>query len=152
LTLPPAGETLRGGVLLLHGATPADMDFTVFSFDGRVKSHILKDIAEHLSAQGFAVLRYNKRHVHGPGQFDPAYGRLSLADLLEDAEQALDALLARPELGDKPVFVYGWSEGSLLAGALAASRDDIAGLILQGAVAEPATDLFRVQVAGVTAG
>lgn len=152
LTLPPAGETVQGGVLLLHGATPADMDFTVRSFGGEVKSHILGDIAEHLSANGFAVLRYNKRHVSGPMQVDmAAYRALDLSDLLDDAGTALDALAARREVSGKPLFIYGWSEGSLLAGALAASRDGIAGLILQGAVADPAAKLFRDQVANVTA-
>ncbi|HEX7046312.1 MAG TPA: alpha/beta fold hydrolase [Gammaproteobacteria bacterium] len=152
LTLPPEGEAIQGAVLLLHGATPADMDFTVRSFDGTVKSHILKDIAEHLSSNGFAVLRYNKRHVSGPMQVDmAAYRALDLADLLDDAGIALDALAARPEVSEKPLYVYGWSEGSLLAGALAARRDDIAGLILQGAVADPATKIFRGQVANVTA-
>lgn len=151
LTLPAENDP-RAGVLLLHGATPADMDFTVRAFDGALKSHILKDIAGHLSAQGFAVLRYNKRHVHAAGDADlAAYRALTLADLLDDAGIALDALASRPELTGKPLFVYGWSEGSLLAGALAARRDDIAGLILQGAVADPAADLFRRQVADTTA-
>lgn len=152
LTLPPAGEPVLGGVLLLHGATPADMDFTVRGFDGKVKSHILKDIAEHLSAAGFAVLRYNKRHVHGAGRVDyAAFGKLSLADLLDDAGVALDALGSADAVEDKPLFVYGWSEGSLLAGALAARRDNLAGVILQGAVADPAAGVFRWQVANVTA-
>lgn len=151
LTLP-ADAPPRAGVLLIHGATPADMDFTVRGFDGTVKSHILKAIAEHLSAAGFAVLRYNKRHVQGAGRVDyAAFGGLSLADLLDDAGVALDALIAADAMHGKPVFVYGWSEGSLLAGALAARRDDLAGLILQGAVADPAAGVFRWQVARVTA-
>lgn len=153
LTLPPQGEPVLAGVLLLHGATPADMDFTVRGFDGKVKSHILKDIAEHLSMQGFAVLRYNKRHVHGAGRVDyAAYGGLALTDLLADAGVAFDALAGADAVKGKPVFVYGWSEGSLLAGALAARRQDIAGIVLQGAVADPAADVFRWQVATVTAG
>ncbi len=53
----------RGGsptVILNHGGCTCDMDETFIRPDGGVQSHIFKDIADHLTAHGFAVLRYNK--------------------------------------------------------------------------------------------
>jgi pimeloyl-ACP methyl ester carboxylesterase len=40
---------------------------------------------------------------------------------------------------------YGFSEGSVIGAALAARHPELAGLILQGAVARPFRELFRDQ-------
>lgn len=152
LTLPANSNSREPvpGVLLIHGATPADMDFTVGDFtggdfSGGIRSHILKDIAEHLSQSGYGVLRYHKHYVSGPMQVDyQKYAALSLTDLVEDARAALNVLRQRPEIDPERIYVYGWSEGSLVATALAAD-EEIDGLILQGAVAEPLQDVFRSQ-------
>ncbi|MDX1454778.1 MAG: alpha/beta fold hydrolase [Gammaproteobacteria bacterium] len=150
LTLPATSNGPVPGVLLIHGATPADMDFTLPKLGGGIRSHILKDIAEHLSANGYAVLRYNKRYVSGPMQVEmEKYARLTLTELVDDAAAALDVLAAHPGVDADRLFVFGWSEGSLVGTALA-ERRDLAGLILQGPVAEPIQAVFRSQWTEVT--
>lgn len=145
LTLPADASGPVPGVLLIHGATPADMDFTVRDFGGGVRSHILKDIAEHLSRNGYGVLRYNKRYVSGPGQVDfRKYAALELTGLVDDARAALKVLRNRQEIDAGKIFVYGWSEGSLVAAELAAT-ENTSGLMLQGAVSEALQEVFRSQ-------
>ena len=150
----PAGE---GGpfpaVLLIAGSGAADMDHTVVSpFEygptgPRVLSANFRAIAEYFAQRGFAVLRYNKRYVTGPGQADYArFYQLTLHDLLADAETALAALKAHPRVDPERIAVYGWSEGSTIAATLAAERSDIAALVLQTPVVYPWRETFLYQI------
>lgn len=151
LTAPSVGTGPFPTVILLHGSGPADMDFTYTAPDGTLVSAIFKDIADFLPTQGIAVLRFNKRYVSGAGESDFArYFNLTLEDLLADASAVLDAARANPLVRADKIFLYGWSEGSAVAAALAAQRPgDVAGLILQGAVARPWRDLFLTQINNV---
>lgn len=148
LTVPSVGTGPFPTVILLHGSGPADMDFTYTAPDGTLISAIFRDIADYLPTQGVAVLRYNKRYVTGPGQSDfQRYFGLSLRDLAADASAVLDAARANPLVRADRIFLYGWSEGSVVAAALAAQRPrEVAGLIVQGAVARPWRDLFLTQI------
>lgn len=147
----PAGASQKlPAVLLIHGSTPADMDFTVTGPDGKVLSHIFGDLAQSLSTQGVSVLRYNKRYVSGPGKVD--YQKFYAADLntfLTDAQTALNAMKANPRVDPKRIFVYGWSEGSTVAAALVRNNPDVAGLILHGPVTLPWAELFDKQLTDV---
>ncbi|MFN8558385.1 MAG: alpha/beta hydrolase [Dehalococcoidia bacterium] len=150
LTYPADAAGPFPTVVLIHGSGPADMDFTLYtSFGGRVVlSHIFADIADYLSARGFAVLRYNKRYVRSATDIDVQsyYGKVDLPLLLADAERALDTARAQPRVDSARVYLYGWSEGSTIAAALAARRPDIAGLIVQGPVAQPWATTLRRQI------
>ncbi len=152
LTYPADGDGPFPTVILIHGSTPADMDFTVFSFDGKPVSTNFKDMAEFLPTQGYAVIRYNKHYVTAPGEVDTAkYAALTLQQLVEDAGAVLDAALDNPLVDAKHIFIYGWSEGSLVGSELAVERpDDIAGIIFQGAVALPYAETFAAQITDVT--
>lgn len=148
----PAGQTEKlPAVLLIHGSTPADMDFTVTSPDGKLLSHIFADLSQSLSRQGIAVLRYNKHYVSGPGKADYQnyYGKADLNTFLKDAEIALSAMKANPRVDPKRIFVYGWSEGSSVASALVRQHPEVAGLILQGPVTLPWAELFDKQLTDV---
>ena len=150
----PAGE---GGpfpaVLLIAGSGTADMDHTVVSpFEygptgPRVLSANFRVIAEYLAERGFAVLRYNKRYVTGPGQADyTRFYQLTLHEMLADAETALEALKAHPSVDPERIAVYGWSEGSTIAATLAAERSDVAALVLQTPVVYPWRETFLYQI------
>lgn len=148
----PAVTTGRlPAVLLIHGSTPADMNFTVTGPDGQPLSHIFADLSEGLSRQGIAVLRYNKHYVSGPGKVDyqSFYGKADLNTFLSDAEVALKAMKANPRIDPQRIYVYGWSEGSTVAAALAVKHPELAGLILQGPVTLPWAELFDKQLTDV---
>src|SRR3954453_9371284 len=110
-------------VLLIHGAGYQDRDATVTDENGQVMSHNFADIAAALSRRGFAVLRYDKHYVTGPDQATDRYASLTLRQMVTDARTVLDAALADPRtrrhVDPRQVYLYGWSEGSTVAAALA---------------------------------
>nr|WP_244977348.1 alpha/beta hydrolase [Deinococcus humi] len=150
-TYPAAQAEKLPAVLLIHGSTPADMDFTVTGSDGKVLSRIFADISQGLTRQGIAVLRYNKHYVSGPGQVDyqSFYTKADLNTFLKDAETALDAIKANPRVDPERIYVYGWSEGSTVAAALVNKHPEVAGLILQAPVTLPWAELFDKQLTDV---
>ncbi len=147
LTYPANAAAGSPAVILIHGAGPADMDFTVSGGNGAPVSHIFKDIADYYTPRGVAVLRYNKHYVAGPNQADVAkYAMLDLTQIERDAEQVLLAAEHNPHVNAHRIYLYGWSEGSVIAAALAARHPEVAGLIVQGPVAEPWRDTIRYQI------
>jgi len=135
-------------VLLLHGASPADLDFTIVRGDGDT-SRVLRDIAEALARAGIASVRYHKRWVTGPGAFDlQGYFRTDLHGLLADARTMLDSLRTRRGVDPTRLFVWGWSEGSALA-AQFATHDAVAGVIAHGPVVRPFHETLGGQFARV---
>ena len=129
-------------VLLIHGNGPHDMDVTLPGPDGGSK--MFQAFADHLAARGFAVVRYHKRFVKAPGRFDARFWReQSTFVFTEDAGKVLDAALALPPCDRERIVLYGWSEGTAVAAALAAARGDVDALVLQGVVGLPWRDMVR---------
>lgn len=149
----PAG--IAGGsptLILIPGSGLEDMDADICAGTSSVPlSHNFLDIARYLTPRGFAVLRYNKHYVTGPchGDLQAFYSKLDLQQMLADAEQVLRTAEANPHVDRHRIFLYGWSEGSTIAAALAARHPEIAGLIVQGPVATPWRAVFRYQVTDV---
>ena len=136
----PHGPGPHPVVLLIHGNGPHDMDVTLPGPGGGAK--VFKTIADVLAARGFAVVRYHKRFVKGPGRFDARFWReQSTFTFTTDAGKVLDAALCLPGCDPRRVFLYGWSEGTAVAAALALQRTDIDGLVLQGPVGLPYRDM-----------
>ena len=139
-------------VVLIHGSGPGDMNAAIPTFGLDVEPilpfPIFKDVSSYLSKNGFAVLRYNKHYVMGPGQvdFQKFYTKLDLPQMLSDAERVLETVVTNPKLDKTQVFLYGWSEGSTVAAALAVKHSELRGLILQGPVTGPWRDLFLYQI------
>ena len=111
LTIPheASAQNPVPAVVLVHGSGGQNMDTSIF--DNRV----FFDIADYLSSNGIAVLRYNKRtFVHGEGLME-TYG-LNLTvweETIEDAILAAEMLRADPRVSD--VFIVGHSLGAMLA-------------------------------------
>ncbi|GHG01220.1 alpha/beta hydrolase [Deinococcus piscis] len=138
-------------VLLIHGSSPADMDFTYTGPQGQVVSSIFGDISQALGRGGIASLRYNKRYVSGPGKVDYArfYGEADLDTFLADAQTALDTMRRNPRIDPEQIYVYGWSEGSTVAAELVRRNPEVAGLIVQGPVVLDWGELFEAQLTDV---
>ena len=149
----PAGVV--GGsptVILVPGSGPEDMDADIDARPGVPPlSHNFLDLARYLTPRGFAVLRYNKHYVTGPGRVDYQrfYAKLTLQQMLRDAERVLRAAEADPHVDQRRIFLYGWSEGSTVAAALAVRHPELAGLIVQGPLAVSWQDTFRYQITEV---
>lgn len=152
LSYPANEEGPFPTLLLIHGSTPMDMNGSVFAFTPKGQpvliSAIFRDVADFLNRNGFAVLRYNKHYVTGPGQADykAYYSDVDLPQLLSDAEKVLEAAKAKPQVDDEHIYLYGWSEGSTVAAELAVNHPEINGLILQGPVARSWRETFEAQI------
>ena len=133
-------------VVLIPGSGPENRDADVLG-----KSTIFADISTALTARGFAVMRYDKRYVSADGTVDYQgyYTKLDLPKMLDDAGTVLAAAEADQHVDPRRVFLYGWSEGSTVAAALAVKHPELAGVAFQGPVTESWRDLFTDQATRV---
>lgn len=144
----PHGKGPFPVVLLLCGNGPHDMDVTLPGPGGTVK--LFAQVSDTLAARGFAVVRYHKRFVRGPGKVDPRFWReQSTIRFTADADRVLQAALRMAPCDGQRLFLYGWSEGTAVAAQLAVERGDVDGLVLHGAVGLPWRDMVRFWIEGV---
>ncbi|NNE93210.1 MAG: alpha/beta fold hydrolase [Verrucomicrobiales bacterium] len=119
----PNDATTRAvpAVILVSGSGPQDRDETLF---GHKPFWV---IADYLTKQGIAVLRYDDRGVGASGgYFDGA----THMDLATDASAAVEYLTSRKEIDPKRIGIIGHSEGGMLGPIVATKREDIAFLVL----------------------
>lgn len=124
LTFPASSQPVPA-VILVSGMGPNDRD-------GNMMGHKLYwVIADYLTRQGTAVLRYDKR---GAGKSTGKYDyTLTSRDFGDDVLCGIEYLKSRPEINPQKIGLIGHSEGALIATMLAAESKDIALLILLGA-------------------
>jgi len=134
LTMPrdASAENPVPAVILVHGSGGQNMDSSIF------ENRPHADIAEYLSSNGIAVLRYNKRtwlHSHG-AQFAEVFGDdLNIWDeSIEDVLLAAAILQADERISD--VFVIGHSLGGMIAPAIA-EEAALAGAVMLAASPHP---------------
>lgn len=134
----PKGKGPFPAVLLVHGSGPQDRDETIGA------SRPFLDIARGLAAQGIAVLRYDKRTLARPQDFQG--GSFTVDDeTTDDAVAALTALAADPRIDGRRVFVLGHSQGGMLAPRIASRWPQARGAILWAAPARTLLDLLPEQ-------
>jgi hypothetical protein len=117
----PQGKGPFPAVVLVHGSGPLDRDEDVF------KHKLFFVLADHLSRQGIAVLRYDKR---GIGKSTGVYKSATTFDFASDAEAAVRFLRARAEVNTRRIGIIGHSEGGLIAPLVAARDPDLAFVVM----------------------
>lgn len=105
LTLPE-GEGPFAAAILISGSGPQDRNETVFGHQPFLV------LADHLTTQGIAVLRYDDR---GSGESTGDYSSATSADFATDANAAFAYLLSRKEIDHDSIGFIGHSEGGLIA-------------------------------------
>jgi hypothetical protein len=138
LTLPEAGGPFPA-VVLLTGSGAQNRDEEVFGFK------IFRVIADHLTRQGIAVLRYDDRGIGG-STGGLAQAQATTEDFSLDAEAALAFLRGRAEIDDERVGLLGHSEGAVAAAMAAARPDGPAFLVLLAGPGLPGERVTRQQV------
>jgi alpha/beta superfamily hydrolase len=123
LTLPKV-EKPAPAVLLIAGSGVVDRDETIF---GHKPFWV---IADHLTKQGFVVLRFDKR---GVGQSTGNYKNATTEDFAADALAGVEYLKTRKEVDAKQIGLIGHSEGGLIASMMAGKSDDVAFIALMAA-------------------
>jgi pimeloyl-ACP methyl ester carboxylesterase len=123
LTLPRS-EGPFPAALLVSGTGPNDRDQLIWGHK------IFWVLADHLTRQGIAVLRYDDRGVgRSTGDYDPA----TFEEFRKDALAGLDYLRARPDIDPQCVGLIGHSEGGAIAILAASSSREAGYLVLMAA-------------------
>ncbi len=137
----PKGEGPFPAIVLVHGSGPNDRDETI----GPCKP--FRDLAQGLSSQGIAVLRYEKRTKAHPAALALLPGGITVKEeTVDDAAAAVGLLAAHEKIDPKRIFVLGHSLGGSLLPRIAAVRGDIAGLVSLAGSTRPLEDLLLEQV------
>jgi uncharacterized protein len=113
--------------------------------DEDVWSHkVFLVLADALTREGLAVLRYDKRGVGGSsGNYDTA----TTADFTSDAEAAVTWLKTKPQIDASRIGVLGHSEGGIIASAVAAADKSVAFVIMIAGPSIRGDKLFVLQSA-----
>ena len=116
----PSATTENARVLVLHGLG-----------GHRNEPHILA-VARAIAERGITTMRVD--FANNAGESDGAFRDLTLSGEVDDAEDALDVLLALEGSGGRGIGVAGHSAGGLVAMLLAARRREVHALGLMSAV------------------
>jgi pimeloyl-ACP methyl ester carboxylesterase len=119
LTLPQ-GEGPFPAVVLISGSGQQDRDETIYNHKP------FKVIADYLTRNGIAVLRYDDR---GVGSSKGKTNNATSFTNADDAEAAVNYLMQRPEINKKKIGLAGHSEGGLIAPIVASRNPNIAFIV-----------------------
>ncbi len=138
------------GVLLIAGSGPTDRNGNSSLTPGSIDT--LKTIADWLSEDGVASLRYDKLgsgHT-GLGHFASDQATIGLAPFEEESLAALGFLARQANIDDNRLGVFGHSEGALFSLLLASGADGPTPPIRALGLIEPLSvrylDLVKAQV------
>jgi len=100
-------------------------------------------LADHLTRQGIAVLRYDKRGVGlSGGNPDP---QSTSDDYASDVRAAVRFLKIQPQVDPAKVGLIGHSEGGIIAPMVAAGSSDIAFIVLLAGTGLPGLEVQMLQ-------
>ncbi|MBC6991342.1 alpha/beta hydrolase family protein [Hymenobacter sp. BT491] len=131
LTLPP-GKGPFPVAVLLTGSGPQDRDEAVFGH----RPFLV--IADYLTRQGLAVLRFDDR---GVGQSTGDSKNVTAVDYAQDAQAAMTYLRSRPDINSKQIGLIGHSEGGAAGVRTAAQGLSPAFLVLLGTAGLPGSEV-----------
>jgi uncharacterized protein len=132
----PAGKGKHPAVILFTGSGAQDRDMTLMGH----KPFLV--LADHLTRQGFAVLRLDDR---GAGKSGGNPTMATTQDFVSDAQAAYTFLKSHQLINPKKVGLLGISEGALIASSVAAANKDVAFVVLMAGNAVPGVDLLVSQ-------
>ncbi len=123
----PRGPGPFAAAILLAGSGPLDRD------EAESGHRPFLVLADHLTRNGIAVLRYDKR---GIGKSTGEYDQATTADFAADARAALNFLKNHKDIDARKIGMIGHSEGGIIAPLMASRSPDVAWIVI---LAGPAT-------------
>ncbi len=123
LTIPESPGPFPA-VLLLSGSGPNDRDQLIWGH------RVFLVLADYLTRQGIAVLRYDDR---GVGRSTGNYDEGTFEDFKRDALAGVEYLKTLPQINVKKIGLAGHSEGAAIAPLAAAESTDVAFMVLMAA-------------------
>lgn len=134
----PKGKTNCPAVILLTGSGAQDRDESLFG-----QKPFLR-IADRLSANGFAVLRFDDR---GFAQSEGDMKTATTYDFVTDALAAYEYLKNYPEIDPNKIGFIGHSEGAGVAAMAAAENKMIAYIVMLAGITVPGDSILNLQSA-----
>ncbi|MBX2870528.1 MAG: alpha/beta fold hydrolase [Saprospiraceae bacterium] len=135
LTMPNTNGP-HPAVVLISGSGPQNRDEELVGH----KPFLI--LADHLTRQGIAVLRYDDRGVEeSTGDFATA----TSADFATDVEAAVAYLKTRKDIDASKIGLMGHSEGGLIAPMVAAESKDVAYIVLLAGPGVSGTEILLLQ-------
>lgn len=134
LTLPK-GNQKHPAIMLVAGSGPNHRD----SYHAGHRT--FKVLADHLTREGFVVLRSDKRGVYkSAGKFEDA----TLENLALDTQSAVRFLKSHPRVDSQKLILIGHSEGSLVS-VMAAQEASIQGIVSMAGPGMSVLDILLLQ-------
>lgn len=135
LTLPN-GKSKPPVAILISGSGPQDRDESIAGH----KPFLV--LADHLTRQGIAVLRYDDR---GTAQSTGNHATATTADFATDVESAMEYLRSRPDIDSDNIGLIGHSEGGIIAPIVAARSKNVAFMVLLASTGVSGKELSLMQ-------
>ena len=136
----PTGAGPFPAVVLICGSGPHDRDETVMGH----KPFLV--LADFLTRQGIAVLRFDKR---GVGKSTGNLATATTADFATDAEAGVAWLKNRKEVDPRNIGLAGHSEGGAIAPMVAARNHDVAFIVLLAGPGVRGDEIIPAQVTAI---
>lgn len=135
LTMPQEGEKFPA-VVLISGSGGQNRNEEILGH----KPFLV--IADYLTRNGFAVLRYDDR---GIAESKGNYSTATTEDFAKDALSAVEFLKTRNEISHSKIGLIGHSEGGMIAPMAAVQSDDIAFIVLMAGLGIPGDSILYLQ-------
>jgi len=132
----PKGSPPFPALVLVSGSGPQDRDEDVFGFK------IFRTLADHLTRNGFAVLRTDDR---GVGKSTGSLRDSTSEDFAGDALAEVAYLKTRPEIDHSRIGILGHSEGGIVAPMAAIRSRDVAFIVLMAGPAVTGERILQAQ-------
>ncbi|NUN09161.1 MAG: alpha/beta fold hydrolase [Ignavibacteriaceae bacterium] len=123
-------------VVLVTGSGPQDRDEALFGHKP------FAVIADYLTRNGFAVLRYDER---GVGKSTGKFAGSTTLDFTHDALAAIGYLKSRKDVNPAKTGIIGHSEGGVVAPMAAAMSEDVKFIIMLAGLGVPGDELLHRQ-------
>ena len=135
LTYPKEGNKFPA-MLLITGSGPQNRDEEIFEHKP------FAVIADYLTRNGIAVLRYDDR---GVAESEGTQADATSADFATDVEAAVEFLKTQPQIDKKRIGLIGHSEGGMIAPMVASTSKDVATIVMLAGPGMVCNDLLALQ-------
>lgn len=141
----PRGNGSFPCVILVSGSGPQDRDETLLGH----RPFLV--IADHLTRNGIAVLRYDDR---GVGKSTGTFATATSDEFAQDAQAAIAFVKHRKGIDGRRLGIVGHSEGGLIAPMCAARSKDVAFIVMLAGPGMRGAELLALQgkLIGIAAG